>query len=100
MVAARVTRALHPGGRRLPEPELNIDVFDGLGRFLGCVDMAYAQQRVAVEYLGMLHGERWAQDVERIAGLRAAGWTVIEVTAPLLKRPNTLVARVRAALSR
>lgn len=84
----------------LPEPELNIDVFDQHGRFLGCVDMAYAEQRVAVEYLGMLHGERWAHDVERIAGLRAAGWTVIEVTAPLLQRPETLVARVRAALLR
>jgi len=84
----------------LPEPELNIDVFDGAGKFLGCVDMAYPGEKVAIEYLGMLHDERWAEDVERLAALRAAGWTVIEVTAPLLKRPVELVRRVSAALSR
>lgn len=83
----------------LPEPDLNVDIFDERGSFLGCVDMVYPVQRVAVEYLGMLHGERWAQDVERLAALRAAGWTVIEVTSALLKHPETLVDRVRAALS-
>lgn len=82
----------------LPEPELNVDLFDARGRFLGCVDMAYPRERVAIEYLGMLHGERWAQDVERLAALRAAGWNVVEVTSPLLKRSDELIARVRAAL--
>lgn len=82
----------------LPEPQLNIDVFDDRGRFLACVDMAYLAERVAIEYLGMLHGHRWAQDVERIAALRAAGWTVIEVTSPLLHKPAELVRRVAAAL--
>ena len=84
----------------LPEPELNADVFDERGRFLGCVDMVYRDQRVAVEYLGMLHGESWARDVERIAALRAAGWNVIEVTSPLLRHPEELVRRVSSALMR
>ncbi len=84
----------------LPEPQLNIDVFASDGRFLACVDMAYPDRRVAVEYMGMLHGERWAQDVERIAALRAAGWTVIEVTSPLLHKPGELARRVAAALGR
>lgn len=82
----------------LPEPELNFDVQDDRGRFLGCVDMAYPDRRVAVEYMGMLHGATWAADVERIAALRAAGWNVIEVTSPLLKTPERLIARVRHAL--
>ena len=82
----------------LPEPDLNTDVYDERGVFLGCVDLAYPREKVAIEYLGMLHGERWAQDVERLARLRAAGWAVIEVTSPLLKRPHDLVARVTAAL--
>lgn len=82
----------------LPEPELNIDIFDSHGRFLGCVDMAYPEQRVIVEYHGMLHDERWASDVERIAALRAAGWDVIEVTSPLLQHPEELVRRVATAL--
>ncbi|MGN7949706.1 DUF559 domain-containing protein [Microbacterium sp. 22215] len=84
----------------VPEPELNVDLFDEHGRFLGCVDMAYRQERVVIEYLGMLHDARWAADVERIAALRAAGWTVIEVTSPLLHRPEELVRRVTAALRR
>jgi hypothetical protein len=82
----------------LPEPDLNIDVFDDRGVFLGCVDMAYPEHRVAVEYLGIVHDTQWARDVERIAALRAAGWTVIEVTSVLLRRPEVLVNRVRAAL--
>ena len=84
----------------LPEPELNIDVFDERERFLGCVDLAYRREKVAIEYLGMLHGEQWAQDIDRLAGLRAAGWTVVEVTSPLLRRPEELIARVRSALGR
>ncbi|NNC13020.1 hypothetical protein HII28_14185 [Planctomonas sp. JC2975] len=84
----------------LPEPELNVDLFDSKGAFPGCVDMLYREQHVIVEYLGMLHGASWARDVERLAALRAAGWVVIEVTAPLLAHPVELVRRVRAALTR
>lgn len=82
----------------LPEPQLNWDVYED-GRFLGCVDMAYPAEKVAVEYFGMVHDATWAADVERIAALRAAGWTVIEVTSPLLSHPEDLVRRVRKALS-
>lgn len=82
----------------LPEPELNHDVYDDSGRFLACVDLAYPERRVAIEYHGMLHRDRYAADVERIAALRAAGWIVIEVTAALFRTPDGLVARVRAAL--
>lgn len=82
----------------LPEPELNVDVFDAMGRFLGCADMVYREARVIVEYHGMVHGPQWAEDVERIAAFRAAGWTVIEVTSPLLRRPEELVRRVRRAM--
>ena len=84
-------------GAGLPEPELNVDIYHE-GRFLGCADLVYASRRVIVEYHGMLHGASWAADVERIAAFRAAGWTVIDVTAPLLRRPDDLIARVRRAL--
>ncbi|WP_431075460.1 endonuclease domain-containing protein [Microbacterium phyllosphaerae] len=92
----RVRCILVAGG--LPEPELNVDLYDEAGRFLACVDMAYREARVIIEYLGMLHGERWAADVERLARLRAAGWVVIEVTSPLLRRRTELVRRVSEAL--
>lgn len=81
----------------LPEPLLNVDV-DGPQGFLACVDMVYPQYRVAIEYQGQVHGARYAKDVERIEALRAAGWIVIQVTSALLRRPEELAARVRAAL--
>ena len=83
----------------LPEPVLNHDVYDIHGRFLGCVDLAYPHAKVAIEYHGTIHAENYARDVERIAALRAAGWTVIEVTNELFHRPDELIRRIRAALS-
>lgn len=82
----------------LPEPQLNQDVFDDRGRFLGCVDLVYPAQKVAVEYHGLQHSAQWSRDVERAAALRAAGWTVIEVTAALLRDETTLLRRIRSAL--
>lgn len=82
----------------LPEPELNIDIFDEHGDFLGCVDMVYRRFRVIIEYQGEQHSERYAEDVERYARLRANGWDVIEVTRALGRTPSQIVARVAFAL--
>lgn len=84
----------------LPEPRLNHDVYDASGRFLACVDLAYPDRKVAIEYQSVLHHTRYAADVERIAALRAAGWIVIEVTSELFARPDEMVARIRHALHR
>jgi hypothetical protein len=89
-------RLILPGGG-LPEPRLNIDVYGPLG-FLACVDMAYPEYRVAIEYQGQQHGARYAKDIERIEALRNAGWIVIQVTSALIGRRGELVARVRNAL--
>lgn len=85
-------------GAGLPEPSLNTDLYDDFGMFLGCVDLCFEEQRVAVEYQGQHHGAQYAQDVERIERLRAAGWIVIQVTSDLLAAPERLAARVRDAL--
>lgn len=92
---SRVRCVLRDAG--LPEPELNVDVYED-GAFLGCGDIVFRERRILVEYHGMLHGATWAADVERTAAFRAAGWTVIDVTAPLLADPDELVRRVRRAL--
>ncbi|MDR6866846.1 hypothetical protein J2Y69_001445 [Microbacterium resistens] len=84
----------------LPEPRLNHDVYDDAGRFLACVDLAYVRKKVAIEYHGLLHHSQYARDVERTAALRAAGWTVIEVTAALFAHPDELIVRIRRALRR
>lgn len=81
----------------LPEPELNLDVWEG-GVFLGCGDICYPQYKVLVEYHGQQHGAQYAHDVERNAAFRAAGWDVIEVTSASMRRPNVVVARTATAL--
>ncbi|WOF22714.1 hypothetical protein N8K70_15165 [Microbacterium betulae] len=83
---------------RLPEPQLNIDLWSARGKFLGCVDMCFPEFGVVVEYQGRLHGDRHAKDVERIERLRAHGWVVIQVTSELIRRPAELAGRVRTAL--
>lgn len=82
----------------LPEPSLNHDVYDSSGRFLACVDLAYPERKIAIEYQSVLHHSRYAADVERIAALRAAGWIVIEVTSDLFARPEVMIDRIRRAL--
>lgn len=82
----------------VPEPELNGDVFDGRGVFLGCVDLLFRRYRVGVEYQGGQHSESYAADVERLAALRADHWSMIEVTSALARRPTVMAGRVLSAL--
>lgn len=84
----------------LPEPELNVDVFDEHGRFLGCLDLAYPEYRVGSEYQGLQHGQQYDADVERMAAFRAAQWDIIEVTRATRRNPGVVVRRVAEALRR
>ena len=81
-----------------PEPQLVIR--DEAG-FVARVDLAFAAERVAVEYDGEHHGESsWLRtDRQRLDRLRRAGWVVVFVTKADLYLPQReLVARVRGAL--
>lgn len=82
----------------LPDPQLNHDVYDAHGGFVACVDLAYPEFKVAIEYQGQLHGEQYARDVERIERLRAEGWIVVQVTSETLRYPNVVARRVYEAL--
>lgn len=67
----------------LPEPELQVPVFDEEGRFVARVDMAYPERRVAIEYEGDHHRtdpEQWAIDIRRHRALARLGWTVLRWT--------------------
>jgi very-short-patch-repair endonuclease len=59
---------------------------------------------VGVEFDGAQHWTDAAQrsrDIDRLAELEALGWTIVRVSAEMLRgRPGTVVARVRAAPSR
>jgi very-short-patch-repair endonuclease len=86
---------------RLPRPIAQHVVRDPDGRFIGRVDFAWPEARLAVEYEGAWHGapQQVAKDRHRLNELGAAGWTVVFVTAADLRDPVQLVARIGAALS-
>jgi hypothetical protein len=73
------------------------------GRFLGRVDLALPDLRVAIEYEGDYHrteAGRWRKDMTRVSRLEAAGWYVVRVNADDLKHPEELVSRVLTVLAR
>ena len=82
-------------------PDVQNSVRDRAGNFVGRVDLAFVEQRVAVEYDGAWHAEpgQFAKDRRRLNQLVAAGWTVVHVTAADLRDPAALVARIRSALA-
>lgn len=82
-----------------PVPQYRIDDADG---YFARPDLAFPEQKVAVEYDGAWReGDRWAlaRDRARLNRLRAAGWRVVFVTAALLRDERALVREVRAALA-
>jgi hypothetical protein len=85
----------------LPEPELNLRVFAD-ETMVAMVDLAYPEQRVAIEYLGDHHRTRvgvYRDDILRRERLAAAGWTAVYTTADDLRSPAPLLARVRRLLA-
>jgi very-short-patch-repair endonuclease len=86
-----------------PELEVNVNVYDALGRFLARADLLLHAAKVIVEYDGDQHRtsrKQFARDVARGSGLAAAGYLVLRFTASdLFQRPQYVVATVRAALA-
>ena len=87
----------------LPEPVPNRPVRLPSGRVVH-PDLAYPEQRIALEYLGDTHRtnrRRWQDDVRRRRELAAAGWWVVEVTAEDLEANRAeFIAGVRDLLAR
>lgn len=83
-----------------PVPQFTVR--DGRGDVVARVDLAFPDQKVAIEYDGAWHAEpgQFARDRRRLNRLVAAGWTVIHVTAADMRDPDGVVARVRAAVER
>ncbi|GAA1493592.1 hypothetical protein GCM10009627_19380 [Curtobacterium herbarum] len=84
------------------EPELNVDVHDDAGRFLGRVDMAWPDHRIALEYDGDHHRERdvFRHDQQRDNGFAVNDWLVVHATAADRARPTVLFQRLRQAFAR
>lgn len=87
----------------LPRPVLQHEVVDARGR-LRRLDFAWPKHKVAAEY----DSDEWhagaealRRDRNKLAALQDLGWTVVPVIADdVRRRPQALVARIRAHLDR
>ena len=86
----------------LPEPEINLEVRDGLGELVRKYDLSYPQVKVAVEYNGKLHVEvveNWEADLERRADMDDDAWRlVVVISAGIYKDPLRTLRRVHQVL--
>jgi len=85
----------------LPLPLLNLDVHDRSGAFVARVDLAYAAERIALEYEGDIHRTdqaTWRKDIARRERVEDLGWRVVRVTADDIAAPLPLAARIRHLL--
>lgn len=85
----------------LPEPVVNLPIYDELGRAFAYADLAWEAERVIIEYDGDHHRTdrtQYSTDIDRVGRLQQLGWLVIRVDAALLRDRRTLLTRVGAAL--
>jgi very-short-patch-repair endonuclease len=85
----------------LPRPEVQINLGDRAGRFVGRADLYYPEARLALEYDGGNHRERMTEDNRRQNLLVNAGYRLLRFTAAdIHNRADVVAAQVRAALVR
>lgn len=85
---------------RLPRPEVQPDLYDGSGRFVGRADLYYPDRRLAIEYDGENHRDRLVSDLRRQNALLSAGYFLLRFSAADLRMPASVVSQVRAARAR
>jgi uncharacterized protein DUF559 len=84
----------------LPLPEVQRDLRDGDGRFIGRADLYYPAARLVLEYDGGNHRDRLVEDNRRQNLLINAGFRLLRFTAAdIHNRPDVVEAQVRGALS-
>jgi hypothetical protein len=86
-----------------PSPAVNHEVRNDRGDFVARVDLAWPEQRVAVEYEGDQHRTdraQWQRDLRRVEALQDLHWRVIRTSADDLSSPSALFGRLSALLTR
>jgi very-short-patch-repair endonuclease len=84
----------------LPMPAVQVDLRDAEGDFIGRADLYYPAARLVIEYDGLNHRDRLAEDNRRQNLLINAGFTLLRFTASDLERPNLVASQVRALLQK
>lgn len=84
----------------LPAPTPQAPVRNRQGLVVAHADLGYEELKIAIEYEGRQHAdsEQFGRDIERYSRMAANGWLVLRFSKEHLKRPNLVVARIRAAI--
>jgi very-short-patch-repair endonuclease len=80
----------------LPRPQVQTELRDSEGRFLGRADLYYPQARLVIEYDGANHRDRLTEDNRRQNSLINARFRILRFTAA--DQPEAVIALVRRAL--
>ncbi len=84
----------------LPRPEVQANLHDACGRFVGRADIYYPAARLVIEYDGVNHRDRLVEDNRRQNLLINAGFHMLRFPAPDIHlRPEVVQAQVRGALT-
>jgi very-short-patch-repair endonuclease len=85
---------------RLPHPEVQVDLRDSDGRFVGRADLYFAAAKLIIEYDGANHRDRLVEDNRRQNALINAGFRLLRfAAADMYQRQDAVVAQVRRALT-
>ena len=83
----------------LPCPEVQANLHDASGQFIGRADLYYPEARLVVEYDGATHRDRLVEDNRRQNLLINAGFTPLRFTAAdIHQRPEVVTAQVAELL--
>ena len=83
----------------LPRPEVQVNLHDANGRFVGRADLYYPAAHLVLEYDGGNHRERLKEDDRRQNLIVNAGFHLLRFTAAdIYGRPDVVQAQVRGAL--
>lgn len=83
----------------LPRPDVQTDLRDSDGRFVGRADLYYPAGRLVLEYDGGNHRERLIEDDRRQNLIVNAGFRLLRFTAAdIHNRPDVVAAQVRGAV--
>lgn len=84
---------------RLPKPEVQPELRNTEGRFIGRADLYYPAAGLVIEYDGGNHRDRHVEDDRRQNSIITAGFRILRFTAAdIHQRPDVVVAQVRNAL--
>lgn len=84
----------------LPRPVAQFELLDESGEFIARLDHAYVKWKVAPEYDGDQHRDRWRYDNERQERIRGAGWWHRRFTSVSIEHGwEAMAEEVRRALA-